>query len=949
MRVLHSFLIITLFSIMSAVGHAEGLLSEKNIIQRPFSLSVKHISTWKKNGIRVFVANKDVRVLQGTIQITSDTAVCWFHEDESAQYQEAIVEVYCEGNVTILQDENYENFEQVYLKFETMTGIVVNPEIQPIETFEEAQATEAVLRGEDIRSMKKDEYFSTEIPPLVPGLGAHPKEEIVDIVADSIESWQEGDKRIVVALGNVKIKKSDTTIDADSVILWFDQSEEKSSKFSKLPLSELYAEGNVTMRRKDDVQIADKIFEDVKEENGIFINSQIKTNIQPKSREKNTPSDGTRGGTASSEKKVQKDKIIATEGFPVTVKGEEIKHVSKGQYEIKNGTMSTCGYGHPHYHFKGKKIRLVQSEGHNIVSSTHNSLYMGNYPVAYFPYLSFDIHKKERLLRDWEFGSSSRFGSFLRTDWDLFAVTGGKQKDWGDLILNLDYLQKRGFGTGLDFNYKSQDIFGYVNTYYINDHGDEDINELPVDSENRGTVLWRQRMALPYDLRLDMEYSYLTDPRFLREYLEQDFKTDKDRETVLYLRRMHDNTAETFVVNEQFNGFDTTVDSLRERRYSERLPEAGYRIISEPVWDNRLIFTSESTATHFDGTFDQTGVNNLDPYFFKNGTSTALFPQVDPQSVTRADTVNRVSMPFKPWAFNINPFVEGRATGYSESVDTSGTNDEANGPATGRFIGSLGFDWSSTHWRSYSVYNDFFKINRLRHVFVPELRYIYSPVVTEDPNTLYQHDAIDALDSSQIVVFGIKNMLQTKRGESGFEKTVDFVDFNVDYYMFPSHAGIYTEGINGITVRKDNFVNLDFRCKLTDVVTFASERNEFNTSTFQFDVLTSGFEIYNPPDWQYFIGQRFIRDISSALILGADCKISEKWSVMGAEVYDFQSLGTDMDQRPRNLKTNLALSRYFHDWVGSLTLELDPVRNDNSYRFDVTPRGLQKTTRRFWF
>ena len=148
---------------MCAVGLAEGLLSEKNIIQRPFSLSAKHISTWKKNGIRVFVANKDVRVLQGTIQITSDAAVCWFHEDESAQYQEAIVEVYCEGNVTVLQDENYEKFEQVFLKFESMTGIVVNPETQPIETFEDAYTTEVVLRGEDVRSKKKDEYFSKDV------------------------------------------------------------------------------------------------------------------------------------------------------------------------------------------------------------------------------------------------------------------------------------------------------------------------------------------------------------------------------------------------------------------------------------------------------------------------------------------------------------------------------------------------------------------------------------------------------------------------------------------------------------------------------------------------------------------------------------------------------------------------------------------------------------------
>jgi lipopolysaccharide export system protein LptA len=942
---------------MSAVGHAEGLLSEKNIVQRPFSLSAKHVSTWKKNGIRVFVANKDVRVLQGTIQITSDTAVCWFHEDESAQLREASVEVYCEGDVTILQDENHEKFEQVYLKFETMTGIVVNPEIQPIETFEEAQATEIVLRGEDIRSMKKDEYFSTEIPPLVPGLGAHPKEEMVDIVADSIESWQEGDKRVVVALGNVKIKKLDTTIDADSVILWFDQSEEKSSKLSKFPLSDLYAEGNVTMRRKEDVQIADKIFEETKEEKGIFLNSQIKTAIQPHQQQtqKSDKGGATSRGTLSSQDRTQKHQVAVVEKFPVIVNGEEIRHVSKGQYEIKNGTMSTCGYGHPHYHFKSKKIRLVQSEGHNVVSSTGNSFYMGNYPVGYFPYLSFDIQKKERLLKDWEFGSSSRFGAFVRTDWDLYAATGGSQKDWSDLTLDLDYLQKRGVGTGIDFNYKGKDIHGYVNSYYINDQGTVDINNIPVEDSNRGTMLWRQQMLLPYDLRLDMEYSYLTDPRFLREYFEQRFKTDKDSESVIYLRRLHDNTAETFVVNEQFNGFDTSVDSLRERRYSERLPEVGYRIISEPIWDNRLIFTSESTATHFDGTFDQTGVNKLDPFF---GTSTALLPQVNPQSVTRADTVNRISMPFKPWVFNINPFVEGRATGYSESVDTSGPVDVENGPATGRFIGSLGFDWSSTHWRSYSVYNDFFQINRLRHVFVPELRYIYTPVVTEDPNSLYQHDQIDALNSSQVVVLGVKNMLQTKRGDQGVERTVDFINFNIDYYMFPTNSGLYTDGLNGMIIRKDNFVNLDFRCKLTDIVTFTSERNEFNTETFQFDVLTSGVEVYNPPDWQYFIGQRYIRDISSALILGADYKISEKWSIMGYEIYDFRSSVpsstatgmTGLEQKPRNLKTDLVLSRYFHDWVGSLTLELDPVRNNNNYRFDVTPKGLQRTQlRRFWF
>lgn len=934
MRTLQAFLLLALLFIVKEYGYAESFLSGvKNIEQRPFSLLGNQIRTWKKDGIRVFVANKDARVVQGPFQIAADTVVCWFHEEEALQRAEATVEVYCEGKVTILQDENYEKYEQVYLNFETMTGVVVSPDIQPIETFEDAQETEAVLRGEEIRSMKKEEYLSTEIPKKVLTAGVSQKEEMVDIIADSIDSWEEGDRRIVVALGNVDIKKEDMTIDADSVILWFDKTESDNAKHSERPLGEIYAEGNVTMRRKDDVIIADKIFENQKENKGIFINSQVRT--IPFEQPEVKKSDTSEGKERM--KKNQASSALA--GTSAYIGGEEIRHVGKGQYEIANSTISTCGYGHPHYCFKGKKIRLVQRGVHNIVSSTHNTLYLDKYPVAYLPYLSLDVRKKERLLKDWQFGSSSRFGAFFKSDWDLYTVTGGNQKDWSDLTLNLDYLEKRGVGTGLDFEYKGQDMLGYVDSYYIKDKGDSDINDVPIDHEDRGTILWRHRQQLPADLRLDMEYSYLSDPRFLREYFPHEFKQEKDRETVLYLRRIHNTSAETFLINEQFNGFDTTIDSLREKRYAERLPEASYRIIGEPIVDNQLIFTSESAVTYFDSSFER------------------VKPEVQSQSLARMDSVNRVSMPFKPWVFNIDPFVEGRASGYTESIDTSDTVDEANGPGTGRFIGSLGFDWSSTHWRSYSVYNDFFRINRLRHIFVPELRYTYSPVVTEDPNDLYQYDAIDALDSSHIAVMGVKNKFQTKRGEPGYEKTVDFIDLNLDYYVFLARDGIYNDGINGIIIRKDNFVNIDFRSQLTDIVAFVSERNEFNTEEFQFDVLSSGFEIYNPPDWQYFIGHRYIRDISSTVILAADYKISEKWSVLFGEKYDFKSTkivdvkdgDIDTEDKSKNLKTNFVLSRYFHDWVASLTLELDPVRDDNSYRFDITPKGLQKTSRRFWF
>jgi len=904
------FVLILFFSFIVSYSYASGLLTGSNVAHRPFSLTAKKIGTWKKGGVRVFMAEKNAEVLQGQFHIVADTVVCWFHEEVSLQSEEAIIEVYCEGSVTLFQGEHYEKFEQVYLRFVTITGIEVNSEVQPVEAFEEPQVTRAFLRGEAIRAKGEEEYFSMEIPENVKLPGQREEQELINIVADQIDSWEEKGKRVIVALGNVKIKKKDMEVDADSVILWLNEKEE-NQRMAELPLSEIYAEGNVNMRSGEDLLIADN--------KGILINSKIKTKV--KNRE---------GG------------FFEAEELPAHISAEEIRHTGRGQYELRNGIVTTCGYGHPHYHFKGKKIRLIQSGKHNIVSSKHNSFYIGKYPVAYFPYMSLDI-RKERLLKEWEFGSSSRFGTFFRTDWDLYVATGGKQKEWSDLILELDYLQERGIGTGLDFNYTGSDRFGFLDTYYLNDQGDRDINRIPIDEEDRGSILWRHRQELAYDWRLDVEYSHLSDPRFLFNFFEHEFKEEKDRETVMYFRRIKDNKAATFLVNQQFNGFDTMVDSLRKKNYAERLPEAKYLVVAEPFWNNRLIFSSESSATYFNNSIEQ------------SDEAQSLDTAVETQPLTRVDNVARVSIPFKPWVFHIKPFVEGRATGYTKSIDTSSEGYEEDDQITGRFITSFGLDWSSTHWRTYSVYNEFFKINRLRHIFTPELRYIYSPVVTTDPSELFQYDEIDALDSSQVVVFGIKNRLQTKRGRPGYKETVNFVDFNIDYYMFPTNSGIYTKGINGINIRRDDFINFDLRFQLNDTIKFISERNEFNTEELQFDVLTYGIELANPPDWQYFIGHRFIRDISSTIILAADYRISEKWSVKGLEKFDLKSslvedsTTSEKKEDKKNLKTSFVLSRYFHDWVGSLILELDPLRKDNSFRFDITPRGLQEKSKSFWF
>ncbi|MEK7805064.1 MAG: hypothetical protein AAB264_05060, partial [Planctomycetota bacterium] len=113
-RIRHVLTISMVLFILAGSAYADRLLSEKNIAQRPFSLKANNISTWEKDGIRVFVASDEAKIMQGSFQIVADTIVCWFHEEEALQQTEATVEMYCEGNITIFQDTNYEKYAQVY-------------------------------------------------------------------------------------------------------------------------------------------------------------------------------------------------------------------------------------------------------------------------------------------------------------------------------------------------------------------------------------------------------------------------------------------------------------------------------------------------------------------------------------------------------------------------------------------------------------------------------------------------------------------------------------------------------------------------------------------------------------------------------------------------------------------------------------------------------------------
>ncbi|MFN3467635.1 MAG: LPS assembly protein LptD, partial [Candidatus Brocadiales bacterium] len=429
--------------------------------------------------------------------------------------------------------------------------------------------------------------------------------------------------------------------------------------------------------------------------------------------------------------------------------------------------------------------------------------------------------------------------------------------------------------------------------------------------------------------RADAELSYLSDRAFLREFYEREFKEGKEQETDLYLRRLEDNESITFLLKKQIHRFDTGLETL---------PQLSYQLISQPLWQDRLNFTSQSELGYLDFQLDDE-LNVRDPARYTRLQRTT-------GSSLRMDNNNTLSWPFQFWIWKLKPFVGGRVTAYSKSLKNHGPND---GPPAGRLATSLGLDTSTNLWRVYGLESKLFRIHRLKHIITPELRWEAGPIVTENPDDLLQYGPADGLNRYNSFILGIRNRFQTRRGPASMQKIVDLFDLDLELHLIPDQNGpeknvIHTAGnAEGFLIpQKDSFLQPDFRSQLTDRIALVSERNEFNLNEFTMDVFNLGVTFQNTPNWSQFLGYRFLKDISSVVILSTNLLLKEKWGLTFTEVYDFKAEDFTGSTSSKNLSTGIGLSRRAHDWTGMLTLSFDVVNRNTTVRFDILPVGIKR-------
>jgi hypothetical protein len=304
----------------------------------------------------------------------------------------------------------------------------------------------------------------------------------------------------------------------------------------------------------------------------------------------------------------------------------------------------------------------------------------------------------------------------------------------------------------------------------------------------------------------------------------------------------------------------------------------------------------------------------------------------------RADTFHQVTLPetFFGW-LNFTPRVGGRFTHYSATVG-SGTNTLVQDREVFNTGAEISFK-SSRVWRGAE--SQFLDVHELRHIIQPSFNYVFVPVPNVRPFQLPQYDtelqslrllpieypdynAIDSVDSQNVIRFGLGNKLQTRRED----QVANLLNWQLymDWRIKPNPSQ---------ATFSDLYSDLDFKPRKW--ITFNSQIR-YDVSAHQIN-LTDHRLVFEPNDrWSMSLGHRYYAGDPNFVPNPAvpfsgnnlfqtsfHYRINENWAVKATHLFEARD-GTLQEQF-------YSLQRDFRSWTGALTCRF---RQDHFGRKDFT-------------
>jgi LPS-assembly protein len=458
---------------------------------------------------------------------------------------------------------------------------------------------------------------------------------------------------------------------------------------------------------------------------------------------------------------------------PVFAAGKELQgNITNETYTARHVLVTTDDVSKPATYIRAPKIKIVPGQ---YVEAWNATLFLGGVPAFYFPYYHRNLGKHANNL-NFRPGYRSAFGPYLLGTYTWWL------NDTLDGALHADYRERRGFGGGPDVNLHlgrwGDTKFKY---YYLHDL-------LPNPSTNilfNGSIPQnRQRFYFTYqatpftNLNVKALVNYQSDPLILHDFFEGAYAENPQPNSFAEINRYWNNWSLDAETTPRVNDFFDQI---------ERLPDVKLTGWRQQFFDTPLYYESESSAGYYRRMLASTN----SPFAGTNG------PAFD-YSAARADTFQQLLL---PWTFfgwlNVTPRAGGRFTYYSHETGPGATNSESY-----RKIFNTGMDVSFKVSRLWAgATNHLLDVDGLRHIVEPSASYAFVPRPSTLPPQLPQFDFqspsplllpiqlpdyndIDSIDSENVIRFGLRNALQTKRGG----ELENLVDWNVllDWRLHPT-------------------------------------------------------------------------------------------------------------------------------------------------------------------
>jgi LPS-assembly protein len=604
-----------------------------------------------------------------------------------------------------------------------------------------------------------------------------------------------------------------------------------------------------------------------------------------------------------------------TAAGPFLAQAHAITSTGSEAFEVSRGLFTTDNSSDPGFHLRARKVRIF----HNDHTEYENvTVYVGRTPVLWLPYLyqpaqtdqSFTIAP----------GSRSIWGTFLMT---RISFPAGKDTLGG---ARLDYLAKRGVGVGLDLTQesKSRGSWGRFRSYYINDKnpGNKDLgtpNE-PINP-SRFRVSLQDRSFLSETIYTSINFNKVSDINFYRDFSPTELQRDPNPDSVMAPTKLGENHVLTFEFRKQFN---------RDYEAANSMPALSLDLIRQPVAGTGLFYEGETSAGKYQRNFHR---NN----FLTAGSALdyALHDSV------RLDTFHQLSLPklLAGW-LSVVPKVGIRATHYGASNATPsrqpGDPQFAEGGSLNRYVFNAGLETSFKLTRDFdSVQTRTWGLDGLRHIVQPFANWSWVNA-SRDPSTLLpldvmsgssklpaidfpQFNTLDSISSWDIVRFGVRNRLQTRRDDETFNwlELESFLDARIQR---PEYSNFLLQSVNGSTRSPDpgQFSNVFNRLHWSPLPWLDMQLDS------QLPLIDSGYSEFNTAsnvqvhrDLSFSFGNRYVSGHpifahSNLLNGGARFRMNDNWSVSFEE--NFEAVTNQMRYQ------RYTVDRDLRSWVASLSL-----------------------------